>query len=121
MENINLADYGLAGAAFAFMFMIIDRGFKALTVYLERKKPDNKAADVEQKGYNKEILDALAEIKTSMTEVKVKVETISSKTERLEKTVIDGNGHEPLVIRVERIDERLTNHIGDRGLHTAER
>jgi hypothetical protein len=53
--------------------------------------------------------------------VMAKLEVIEKSVKRLERKVIDGNGGEPLTVQVAVINQRLADHVGDIGLHTAER
>ena len=53
--------------------------------------------------------------------VMAKLEVIQRTVGRLERKVIDGNGGEPLVVQVTRIQQKLEDHVGDKGLHTSEK
>ena len=59
----------------------------------------------------------MAELKT----IKSNQAVLQTEMARVVRVVVDGNGGEPMTVQVAKIQQKLADHVGDKGLHTAER
>jgi hypothetical protein len=117
MEILELAELaGSAGLAAA----VAVKGLEFAGTYLKTrydKSKNNEPVEPAQGMTRAEYISLLSE----MNSVDVKLTAVGNDLDRVCKAVLDGNGRPPLTETVVRIDQRLEDHVKDKGLHTQEK
>ena len=119
--TINPVEFGIIGLVLVLVFNLI---YKVVQEAFDIvKKKYSKEPDPERRSPDPllvEIQADVSKIKTSSAKTSSEARSTYRIVERLEKA-IDGNGQPGLVPTVARLDQRISDHVGDPGLHTSEK